>query len=467
MEVGMANRALLMLVVLLCSPLIDSASAQIQQLTECPIGTLFADTAPEQVHIQSTGDPTEMLVVWATPGQTDSEVEYGEGESLDRSVEGEEECYDHNMVFHFATMVDLNPATEYSYRVGDGDQWSTLLTFRTAAPSANTFEFIAFGDHGMSSDAQATFDNMQTFTEVELVILAGDISYANGDQAIWDDHANQYQDSMASIPWMVAPGNHENENGYDFDAYQTRFEMPSSSGTDLWHSFEQGGVHFIAISTEHDYTAGSEQLEWFAADLAAAAANRENVPWIVVYGHKPAYTTHGGSDSHDGQREEIRGIFEPFLVDHQVDLVIWGHEHFYERTWPVVNATVQQRGVDEEGYMFSGYHAPIHITAGTGGRGSYTPEDDEAEWTFHREVSHGLLHITVDRKAGSMHVEYVRNDGEVGDAFLLLKERIVAVEPEGKGLPTPGMSLVLLSMLAAAYSRRAQSRRTSKSLEEW
>ena len=444
------------------------SSAQIEINPECPISThISSDDTPEQIHIQLTQNPSEMLVMWATPSLTDSVVEYGINENLDKSNSGAEICYDHNMVFHTAIMTDLLPATEYNYRVGDNDDsdWSETFTFSTQDFEKDSLEFIAFGDHGLSDEAQNTANLVRSFKNAELVILAGDISYANGEQSVWDDYANNYQSTMSNIPWMMAPGNHENETayGYGFDAYETRFEMPSNSNTDLWHSFDYGGVHFVAISTEHPYYEGTEQLQWLKSDLSAADANRESVPWIVIYGHKPLYTSHG-HDTHDDTMIELRTILEPILLENSVDLAIWGHDHFYERTWPVVNGNITTKGVNEDGLMFVSGFSPIHIVAGVGGRDSYEYADEQPDWSFHREVTHGLLHITVNHTTETMHVEYVRSDETIGDSFLLLKETSTTlVVEEEKGMPGPGMFLNILTLISASLIKRRNYQQLTES----
>jgi hypothetical protein len=39
-------------------------------------------------------------------------------------------------------------------------------------------------------------------------------------------------------------------------------------------------------------------LDWLATDLAAAHANRHNVPWITVNAHQPICTLHLGTSTH-------------------------------------------------------------------------------------------------------------------------------------------------------------------------
>ena len=63
-----------------------------------------------------------------------------------------------------------------------------------------------------------------------------------------------------------------------------------SPGPDkFWYSFDQGGVHVIQLSSEHDWTPSSQQYEWLANDLGRV--NRTETPWVVVTAHRMMYTT--------------------------------------------------------------------------------------------------------------------------------------------------------------------------------
>lgn len=443
---------MVILALLLCLPAAAiPAQAQIGNLLNCPISTLFASTSPEQVHIGLSEQPGQMQVSWATPGQTGSEVEYGLEGDLSNSVQGSEECYNHDMVFHTATMTDIEPASNYSYRVGDGSDWSPAFTFSTYDPNS-TLNFYAFGDHGMSSQALA-IGAMLEEKPLDLLILSGDISYANGEQSVWDDYLRENEGSMTAMPWMVVPGNHENEPGYDFDAYETRFELPSSSGTDFWHAFTAGPVKFVGFSTEHDFSVGSNQYNWMESQLTSANSNRDEVPWLVVYGHKPMYTSHG-DDTHDID-QVLRENLEPLFVDNQVDIIVWGHDHFYERTWPVISAEPQERGTSGEGMEFAGPHAPIHLVTGTAGRGSYDYTEEQPEWSFYREKSYGLLQIEASHDL--MEITYLRSDGTVGDRFSLVNGEATQVEDEAGGLPAPGLVMTLIVCIGAAFRRQMDS----------
>jgi hypothetical protein len=66
------------------------------------------------------------------------------------------------------------------------------------------------------------------------------------------------------------------------------------------------------------------QAAWLDADLAA-----NTLPWTIVYGHKPPFSS--GEHGNDGG---FQTYFVPVLEKHQVPLVLNGHDHDYERTKP-------------------------------------------------------------------------------------------------------------------------------------
>jgi alkaline phosphatase D len=72
------------------------------------------------------------------------------------------------------------------------------------------------------------------------------------------------------------------------------------------------------------------QTQWLAGTLENAAADT-TIDWIVVQMHQAAL-----SSSHDnGSDLGIREAWLPLFDQYQVDLVLCGHDHDYERSFPV------------------------------------------------------------------------------------------------------------------------------------
>ena len=180
-------------------------------------------------------------------------------------------------------------------------------------------------------------------------------------------------------------GNHESacneatpavctEGQRNFTSYRERYRMPaveSGAVNNMYFSFDYGLVHFISIDTEVGYPGSPEgpgtvlnsgpfgdQLGWLEADLKKAVANRGQVPWILVAGHRPYYSSNFEGE---GMWPPSQQWFEPLFVQYEVDIVYWGHIHWYERSWPTTtNGTVQQK-------HYTDATAPMYIVSAAPG----------------------------------------------------------------------------------------------------
>ena len=110
------------------------------------------------------------------------------------------------------------------------------------------------------------------------------------------------------------------------------------------------------------------QFNWMAADLKKANANRKNVPWLVVHGHRAIYCScDGDCDASAGELREgvkqkdgsLKYGLEELFMQQGVDFFFNGHEHNYERNWPTYRNKTEQSNVDPK--------APIYIVTGAAG----------------------------------------------------------------------------------------------------
>ena len=426
----------------LLTPLVQAQSLG-ESLQECP-GTLTGSTQPQQIHLQTTDQPTSMVVIWATEGRSTGEVEWN-----GQTATSTDYCYNHDMAFHMATMTDLIPGEEVTYRVGSGNSWSEEYTFTPIDPNSKHFEWISIADHGDSSEGMDVSEAIISDSEARLVTISGDISYADGEQSAWDDWFNVQQDSMTVIPWMTGVGNHENEPGYGFTPYEHRFDSDGQIESEtFWYNRIVPGVHMIFMSTEHDYEPGSVQYSWLEQELQSV--DRSNTPFVIVYGHSPMYS----SNSYHGSEVELRTAVEQLYVDYGVDFVIAGHDHFYERTWPVSAEVVMDRG---DGFdRFARGEAPIHLVIGMAGRSAYEDLDEpQPEWSAYRENStYGWTRWVYDGDAREISVIFYRLDGSIGDEFTLQEASLGSEAEEGfLGVPGFGSMLPIVAIFGAALQR--------------
>ena len=428
-----------------------------------PVSGEVESDGPEQIHLALSEFSSEMVVTWITSSHTDGGVEWGlSTTSLDNSALGVNHTYtadDWEGVVHDAVMVTLLPGTQYFYRVGDeAGGWSAVYSFPTAPSDDSRVRIGLIGDMDETDGARDVVSEMAS-QNLDLVLFAGDLSYAydsarfwdkvDGDE--WDDWGRLYQPVSANTPTMFAVGNHENEEqdgceGCGFQAYLNRVNMPyaaSGSNSEFWYSFNYSLFHIISISTEHDFDNGSEQAEWLTNDLQLANSDRDSHPWLLVIFHRPMYSSTSGGHGSD---LEVRSALEPLFVQHSVDIVVTGHDHNYERTFPVNSSQAYQSNTSQ----FVNPEAPIHLVVGTGGRVLYRYDSSEPTWSAaYDSTTHGYGVLELLNKDALQFTFYDDEHGDVVDTFTIsvgdpvTSENTVNYQPESNTLEIV-MTIILI-----------------------
>lgn len=167
-----------------------------------------------------------------------------------------------------------------------------------------------------------------------MLLLPGDLSYADGKQPLWDTFGRFVEPLASQRPWMVTQGNHEIEQipilePHAFKSYNARWRMPfeeSGSTSNLYYSFDVAGVHVVMLGSYTGFDVGSAQYKWAQADLSKV--DRKRTPWLIVLLHVPWYNT---NTAHQGEGESMRKAMERMLYEARTDVVFAGHVHAYER----------------------------------------------------------------------------------------------------------------------------------------
>ena len=69
--------------------------------------------------------------------------------------------------------------------------------------STQTLRFGIVGDVGQTEYSKETLGYLKTYVNLTAVLHAGDLSYADFDQARWDTWGNLIDPLASQIPWMV------------------------------------------------------------------------------------------------------------------------------------------------------------------------------------------------------------------------------------------------------------------------
>jgi hypothetical protein len=351
------------------------------------------DGTPEQIHLTFGDDPSRIVFVsWASPAQAiRPRVTLRRPGGRATTIQAAQRSYTDGMngqtVFTYHAKLDaLEAHTTYHYSVtADNDSRRRApfaAAFRTAPRGRTAFRWTSYGDlatpetfWNMSSpQSRHAVDAVERF-EPLFHLLNGDLCYANlnptAQPQVWADFGNNVQRSAAHRPWMPCPGNHEIEFGngaQGLDSYLTRYALPENDTAfpGRWYSFRVGSALFVSLAADDviyqdsgAFHAGPEPLvptprsghepiqpgtslyvrgysggaqsRWLEDTLANAQKDR-GIDWIIVQMHQDALSS---SKNGNGSDRGIREAWLPLFDRYGVDLVLCGHDHDYERSWPV------------------------------------------------------------------------------------------------------------------------------------
>ncbi len=215
----------------------------------------------------------------------------------------------------------------------------TALVVRELQPAAGALalplrdgsvRFAVIGDSGRGDEAQhAVAKQMVAWHQrfpFTFVLMLGDNIYPPHAP---DDYQKKFEEPYralldAHVEFRAAIGNHDEPD----EIYYKGFNMNGRR----YYTFREGeeglkgltgaGARFFALdSRSFDRT----QLSWLSKELAASTSR-----WKIAYFHHPLYT----SGRYQVGARLLRAELEPILVNGDVDVVLSGHEHFYERIVP-------------------------------------------------------------------------------------------------------------------------------------
>ncbi|KAI1714342.1 calcineurin-like phosphoesterase domain-containing protein [Ditylenchus destructor] len=334
--------------------------------------------SPQQVHLALASSPDAMVVSWVTMNSTSPvSAKYGTSEKLLKSMtRGSTVPFTFEgttRYMHSAEMKKLTSGTKYYYKVGSPSGWSKTFSFRTFPNGTNfSFRVCIFGDLGLFSGMSIEdLKKAAKRADFDLIIHIGDIAYDMHTDGPLGNRGDLFMREMEEI--------------------FSRFNMPNDpEKANQYYSFDLGPVHFVGVSTEYinfwqkyGPSLAAKQQKWLKRDLEAAVKNRDKVPWIITYQHRPFYCsnveTHGcATYEHTIIRigdKDIEGL-EPVYTKYRVDVVFSGHVHSYERFLPMINYQLVHKRNKISPFSSAKsnpYHqsmVPIHVLTGAAGCGA-------------------------------------------------------------------------------------------------
>lgn len=343
---------------------------------------------------------TQATVSWYSSEPSTGYIQFGLSEDTMHHIVQSEAATS----FHRVTLENLQAGTFYFYRAviveHDGGGYETdLLTFQTATPANNS---ISFGVVGDTQNNPAVWSQISTHLWSErpqFVIHAGDLVSPGTNLLKWIiEYFAPSKQLQERVPIYSVLGNHER----NADWYYTFMAYPQPQ---YYYTFTYGDVAFFMLDTNKDVGVGSEQYQWLSEQLRLSQQQ-----WKIVVHHHPPYSSDENdygdtwrttSTRGDASLRDLANLYE----SNRVDLVIAGHIHTYERTWPVTNGRVDIQ------------HGTTYVI--TGGAGGPLENAAPTRSWFARKLYRGH-HYNMVHVAGGM-LEWITYDlnGQIIDQFTI------------------------------------------------
>jgi hypothetical protein len=270
---------------------------------------------------------------------------------------------------------------------------------RSALPNADgSVKFLVIGDTGTGDRPQ--YEVAQRIAEArqrfpfEFAIMLGDNLYGSeGPSAYVSKFERPYKPLLdAGVKFYASLGNH--------DEPAQRFYKPFNMDGKRYYSFTKGGgllnpadVEFFVLDSTY---MTPEQVDWLEGALSRSSAK-----WKIAYFHHPIYS----SGEKHGSEMDLQALVEPLFLQHGVDVVFSGHEHFYERLKP-------QKGI-------------YYITQGGGAKlreGNIRPNSAMTAKGFDTDRSFTLVEVAGDQ----MFFETISRRGRVIDSGAIPRREVAS-----------------------------------------
>jgi Calcineurin-like phosphoesterase len=173
-------------------------------------------------------------------------------------------------------------------------------------------------------------------------------------------------------------------------------------------------------SHRNPYSSGSAQYNFVVNDLQSASQN-PNIDWIIVYVHDWVYR----SSSSNPNNDDLGEVYHPVFDQYDLDLVLSGHIHSYQRTFPLrynadnpASPTITSTNAND----YTDPEGAIYATVGTGGHSLRDISGKAPFVSSQQDDFFGQLDIKITDNGNRMEGKFYRNSNNaILDSFSITK----------------------------------------------
>ncbi len=230
--------------------------------------------------------------------------------------------------YYVARLRDLKAGHTYRYRVCTGGKKSDWHEFHLPQAHESETTFLYMGDIQDSIGGIANHLLREAFRrnpDTEFLVCGGDLTERPTD-AYWGETFETLDSVGQSVPVLTITGNHDYLKGIvcqlerRFSLIHSYF-LDSMVGENQVFTVRYKNVQLFCLDSNREFFYLWTQRRWLEEQLEKSRAK-----WKIVVLHHPLYSIRSSMNN-----LIQRWMFNDIICEHEVDVVLQGHEHAYAR----------------------------------------------------------------------------------------------------------------------------------------
>jgi predicted phosphodiesterase len=272
-----------------------------------------------------------------------------------------------------------------------------IICLTSVLYSAYALKFVAYGDTRDNPTTHKSVVDRFAAEKPEVVLHVGDLSGTDSNIPNFTNviAGNTTADSLwkANL-FLVGRGNHES-----WTALRNISPTMVRNNTEKYY-FSMGNCFFVCLG----YDGGSD-LTWLKTALATPAAKAAK--WRIAWGHTVCWNTSGRVMSN---LAAVKAVFDTM----HVNLVFYGHDHYYQRSYLMKRDVVCQTG-----NAYRGDSGTVGQTVGDGGAPLYSIATKPSWCSYQNNTIYGYTLITANDTMAT--ITHKNSSGTVVDQYTWIK----------------------------------------------
>ena len=252
---------------------------------------------------------------------------------------------------HHVDLGELAPASGYRYRVVLADGAEREGVFATSGLA--TWRFIHLAETHAPDESEhvtAFADSIRAFRP-QVAIESGDMVTVGDDLDAWRTYLDDARPWISNVILLPAHSNHV--HGFLGNAIlKDFFELPDN---ERWYATRYGDVQIVTLDSNDSGESPDlvEEPDWVRDRLTTLRAASDAPRFTIGAWHHPACSSHYASRS-TSRRWVIDNLVRAFLDAGGIDLILAGHDKYYERSVLTVDGVAITHLMDNAGRLSPG-----------------------------------------------------------------------------------------------------------------